>query len=48
MNLSARMIFLINIDGVSVTSGQSCKVSTIVNYDSRVIKWGIFNSGMTL
>ena len=28
--------------------GQSYKGSTIVNYDSRVIKWGIFKSGTTL
>ena len=28
--------------------GQSYKGSTIVNYDSRVVKWGIFKSGTTL
>ena len=30
------------------TSGQSYKGSTIVNYDSRVVIWGNFKSGMTL
>ena len=30
------------------SSGQSYKGSTIVNYDSRVVIWGIFKSGMTL
>ena len=30
------------------TIGQSYKGSTIVNYDSRVIIWGIFKSGTTL
>ena len=29
-------------------SGQSYKHFTILNYDSRVIIWGIFKSGMTL
>ena len=29
-------------------SGQSYKASTIVIYDSRVVTWGIFKSGMTL
>ena len=29
-------------------SGQSYKHFTLVNYDSRVVKWGIFQSGMTL
>ena len=28
--------------------GQSYKASMIVNYDSRVIIWGIFKSGTTL
>ena len=32
----------------NTTSGQSYKGSTIVNYDSRVVIWGIFQSGMTL
>ena len=31
-----------------VTSGQSYKHFTIVNYDSRVVTWGIFKSGTTL
>ena len=30
------------------TSGQSYKGSMIVNYDSRVVIWGIFKSGTTL
>ena len=30
------------------TSGQSYKHFTLVNYDSRVVIWGIFQSGMTL
>ena len=30
------------------TCGQSYKASTIVNYDSRVVIWGIFKSGTTL
>ena len=30
------------------TSGQSYKHFTLVNYDSRVIIWGIFQSGTTL
>ena len=29
-------------------SGQSYKHFTLVNYDSRVIIWGIFQSGTTL
>ena len=28
--------------------GQSYKQFTLVNYDSRVVIWGIFQSGMTL
>ena len=28
--------------------GQSYKASTIVIYNSRVVTWGIFKSGMTL
>ena len=31
-----------------VFSGQSYKHFTLVNYDSRVVIWGIFQSGMTL
>ena len=31
-----------------VTSGKSYKGSTIVNYDSRGVIWGIFKSGTTL
>ena len=30
------------------TCGQSYKQFTLVNYDSRVLIWGIFKSGMTL
>ena len=30
------------------TCGQSYKASTIINYDSRVVIWGIFQSGMNL
>ena len=30
------------------TCGQSYKHFTLVNYDSRVVKWGIFQSGTTL
>ena len=30
------------------TSDQSYKQFTIVTYDSRVVIWGIFKSGMTL
>ena len=30
------------------TSGQSYKAFTIVNYNSRVVIWGIFKSGSTL
>ena len=30
------------------TSGQSYKHFMLVNYDSRVVIWGIFQSGMTL
>ena len=33
---------------IDVISGQSYKASTIVNYDSRVVIWGIFKSGTTL
>ena len=33
---------------VRLTSGQSYKHFTIVNYDSRVVIWGIFKSGTTL
>ena len=29
-------------------SGQSYKHFTLVNYDSRVVIWGIFQSGTTL
>ena len=29
-------------------SGQSYKTFMLVNYDSRVVIWGIFKSGMTL
>ena len=32
----------------TLTSGQSYKHFTLVNYDSRVVIWGIFQSGMTL
>ena len=32
----------------STSSGQSYKASMIVNYDSRVVIWGIFKSGTTL
>ena len=28
--------------------GQSYKTFTLINYDSRVVKWGIFKSGTTL
>ena len=34
--------------GISVTSGQSYKHSTILNYDSRVVILDIFKSGTTL
>ena len=30
------------------TSGQCCKHFMLVNYDSRVVIWGIFQSGTTL
>ena len=33
---------------VFITCGQSYKGLTIVNYDSRVVIWGIFKSGTTL
>ena len=33
---------------VSVLSGQSYKQFTLVIYDSRVVIWGIFKSGITL
>ena len=32
----------------SADCGQSYKHFTLVNYDSRVVIWGIFQSGMTL
>ena len=35
-------------DYYGAISGQSYKASTIVNYDSRFIIWGILKSGMTL
>ena len=31
-----------------MTSGQSYKQFTLVNYNSRVVIWGIFKSGTTL
>ena len=37
-----------HISAVALTSGQSYKPFTIVNYDSRVVLWGIFKSGTTL
>ena len=37
-----------NYKTISLTSGQSYKHFTLVNYDSRVVIWGIFQSGMTL
>ena len=33
---------------VRLFCSQSYKASTIVNYDSRVVIWGIFKSGTTL
>ena len=33
---------------VSVLCGQSYKYFTLVNYNSRVVIWGMFQSGMTL
>ena len=35
------------VDGGAIC-GQSYKHFTLVNYDSRVVKWGIFQSGSTL
>ena len=35
-------------EGGGGTSGQSYKQFTIIIYDSRVVIWGIFQSGMTL
>ena len=31
-----------------MTSGQSYKLFTLVNYSSRVVIWGIFQSGKVL
>ena len=40
---------MLNIDDDDVdVCGQSYKHFTIVNYDSRVVIWGIFKSGTTL
>ena len=36
------------VSNASSIRGQSYKHFTIVNYDSRVVIWGIFKSGMTL
>ena len=33
---------------IKLCSGQSYKHFTLVNYDSRVVIWGIFQSGTTL
>ena len=35
------------LSNASDTSGQSYKHFMLVNYDSRVVKWGIFQSGTT-
>ena len=45
--LAKRKIYAKNIYR-TVPSGQSYKPFTIVNYDSRVVLWGIFKSGTTL
>ena len=34
--------------GILIICGQSYKHFMLVNYDSRVVIWGIFQSGMTL
>ena len=40
------------ISGVNIimvlSCGQSYKTITLINYDSRVVIWGIFKSGTTL
>ena len=36
------------INGKGENSGQSYKQFMLVIYDSRVVIWGIFKSGMTL
>ena len=36
------------VNNSKLISGQSYKASTIVNYDSTVVIWGIFKSGTTL
>ena len=40
--------FEANIGNNQRTSGQSYKHFTLVNYNSRVVIWGIFKSGTTL
>ena len=41
-------IYFGKFSSLHIICGQSYKASTIVNYDSRVVIWGIFKSGMTL
>ena len=38
----------VNYGVIFLTCGQSYKHLTLVNYDSRVVIWAIFQSGMTL
>ena len=43
-----RRFLSLDINRAFLSSGQSYKHFTLVNYDSRVVIWGIFQSGTTL
>ena len=45
--VESKLVKLETSRSVSVLSGQSYKQFTLVIYDSRVVIWGIFKSGMT-
>ena len=47
-NAVSKLLCSLNLLMWTSASGQSYKAPTIVNYDSRVVIWGIFKSGTTL
>ena len=48
IGLFKELFLIFDCQVLILTSGQSYKTFTLVNYDSRVVIWGIFKSGTTL
>ena len=48
VNYNHKGFIRLTTDCMLETCGQSYKQFTLVNYDYRVVIWGIFKSGMTL